>query len=291
MLLAAPKRRVTAATKARASPTPITGCRRRAAGGCARWRARHCAWRTGSATCCRATSSQRACPAGADLDHPASARQQRTALALETAAIPAGGASSSTNCWRSRWPCETKALAKEHAAPVIATGLLSTLLQQRLPFRLTAPRKRALAETLADMARGQPMTRLLQGRGGGKTVVAALAALAAVEAGQQVAFMAPTELLAEQHFNKLRHWLAELPVTITATGSLAAGELKAAQAACKRGETHVPSARTRCSRKGQFRAARGWSWWMSNIALAWSWRLACARRDTDRDAGVLAPTS
>ena len=132
-------------------------------------------------------------------------------------------------------------LAKEHAAPVIATGLLSTLLRQRLPFRLTAPQEKALAEALHDMARGQPMTRLLQGDvGTGKTVVAALAALAAVEAGQQVAFMAPTELLAEQHFNKLRHWLAELPVTITwLTGSLAAGELKAAQAACKRGETHI----------------------------------------------------
>ena len=132
-------------------------------------------------------------------------------------------------------------LAKEHAAPVIATGLLSTLLRQRLPFRLTAPQEKALAEALHDMARGQPMTRLLQGDvGSGKTVVAALAALAAVEAGQQVAFMAPTELLAEQHFNKLRHWLAELPVTITwLTGSLAAGELKAAQAACKRGETHI----------------------------------------------------
>ena len=132
-------------------------------------------------------------------------------------------------------------LAKEHAAPVRATGLLSTLLRQRLPFQLTAPQERALSETLADMARGQPMTRLLQGDvGSGKTVVAALAALAAVEAGQQVAFMAPTELLAEQHLNKLRYWLAELPVTITwLSGSLAAAELKAAQAACKRGEAHI----------------------------------------------------
>ena len=107
-------------------------------------------------------------------------------------------------------------LAKEHAAPVIATGLLSTLLRQRLPFRLTAPQKRRWRRLCMTWHAGQPMTRLPAGDvGSGKTVVAALAALAAVEAGQQVAFMAPTELLAEQHFNKLRHWLAELPVTIT----------------------------------------------------------------------------
>lgn len=85
------------------------------------------------------------------------------------------------------------------------------------------------------------MTRLLQGDvGSGKTVVAALAALAAVEAGWQVAFMAPTELLAEQHRNKLNAWLADLPVTITwLAGSLPAAELRAAQAACARGESHI----------------------------------------------------
>ncbi len=132
-------------------------------------------------------------------------------------------------------------LLHEHAPTLHPTGLISTLLRQRLPFKLTAPQERALTEALADMSREIPMTRLLQGDvGSGKTVVATLAALAAVEAGWQVAFMAPTELLAEQHRNKLTHWLADLPITITwLTGSLPAAELRAAQAACARGESHI----------------------------------------------------
>ena len=137
---------------------------------------------------------------------------------------------------------DAKALRAGESAPAISpTGLIGGLLRQRLPFKLTAPQERSLTEVLVDMARNTPMTRLLQGDvGSGKTVVAALAALTAIEAGYQVAFMAPTELLAEQHFNKLRHWLADLPITLTwLAGSLPATEQKAAQAACKRGETHI----------------------------------------------------
>ncbi len=137
---------------------------------------------------------------------------------------------------------DAKALrAGESALAISPTGLIGGLLRQRLPFKLTEPQERSLTEVLVDMARHTPMTRLLQGDvGSGKTVVAALAALTAIEAGYQVAFMAPTELLAEQHFNKLRHWLADLPITLTwLTGSLPAAEQKAAQAACKRGETHI----------------------------------------------------
>ena len=137
---------------------------------------------------------------------------------------------------------DAKALRAGESAPTISpTGLIGGLLRQRLPFKLTAPQERSLTEVLVDMARNTPMTRLLQGDvGSGKTVVAALAALTAIEAGYQVAFMAPTELLAEQHFNKLRHWLSDLPITLTwLTGSLPAAEQKAAQAACKRGETHI----------------------------------------------------
>ena len=137
---------------------------------------------------------------------------------------------------------DAKALRAGERAPAIApTGLIGGLLRQRLPFKLTAPQERSLTEALVDMARNTPMTRLLQGDvGSGKTVVAALAALSAIEAGYQVAFMAPTELLAEQHFNKLRHWLADLPITLTwLTGSLPAAEQKAAQAACKKGITHI----------------------------------------------------
>jgi len=137
---------------------------------------------------------------------------------------------------------DAKVLRAGESAPAIApTGQIGGLLRQRLPFKLTASQERSLTEVLVDMARATPMTRLLQGDvGSGKTVVAALAALTAIEAGYQVAFMAPTELLAEQHFNKLRYWLADLPITITwLTGSLPAAEQKAAQAACKRGETHI----------------------------------------------------
>ena len=137
---------------------------------------------------------------------------------------------------------DAKTLRAGESAPAISpTGLLGEQLRQRLPFTLTASQEQSLTEVLADMARATPMTRLLQGDvGSGKTVVAALAALIAIEAGYQVAFMAPTELLAEQHFNKLRHWLSDLPVTLTwLTGSLPAAEQKAAQAACKRGETQI----------------------------------------------------
>ncbi len=74
-----------------------------------------------------------------------------------------------------------------------------------LPFAMTGAQERALREILSDMGSSQPMTRLLQGDvGSGKTIVAALAAVAAVRAGYQVALMAPTELLAEQHSRGLR---------------------------------------------------------------------------------------
>jgi ATP-dependent DNA helicase RecG len=77
-----------------------------------------------------------------------------------------------------------------------------------LPFRLTAAQKRALAEIAADLERPTPMLRLLQGDvGSGKTIVAALALVAAVENGLQGAFMAPTELLAEQHHRTLARLL------------------------------------------------------------------------------------
>ena len=70
-----------------------------------------------------------------------------------------------------------------------------------LPFKLTDGQRQALAEIVADMQKPWPMQRLLQGDvGAGKTIVALLAALVAMENGFQVAFMAPTEILAEQHF-------------------------------------------------------------------------------------------
>src|SRR5581483_4885929 len=77
-----------------------------------------------------------------------------------------------------------------------------------LPFRLTEGQRKALKEIVDDMQKAQPMNRLLQGDvGSGKTIVALLAALVAMENGLQVAFMAPTEILAEQHYLSLRKLL------------------------------------------------------------------------------------
>ncbi|MDR0227190.1 MAG: ATP-dependent DNA helicase RecG [Burkholderiaceae bacterium] len=100
-------------------------------------------------------------------------------------------------------------------APVLGTapagqGLAQQFLDQ-LPFGLTGAQQRVVAEIRGDMARSVPMHRLLQGDvGSGKTVVAALSAVACIEAGWQCALMAPTEILAEQHFGKLVGWLEPL---------------------------------------------------------------------------------
>jgi ATP-dependent DNA helicase RecG len=81
-------------------------------------------------------------------------------------------------------------------------------LRAALPFALTPAQERVCREIAADMARPQPMHRLLQGDvGSGKTVVAALSAMVCIAAGWQCALMAPTEILAEQHFGKLVGWL------------------------------------------------------------------------------------
>ncbi len=98
-------------------------------------------------------------------------------------------------------------------APILqarAGGLPEQLLGV-LPFGLTAAQQRVTQEIAQDLARAQPMHRLLQGDvGSGKTVVAALAAAVAIESGWQCALMAPTEILAEQHFRKLIDWLEPL---------------------------------------------------------------------------------
>ena len=90
------------------------------------------------------------------------------------------------------------------SSPIRIPWSLLAELRQRLPFSLTGGQQRALSEILADVARDRPMLRLLQGEvGSGKTVVAAMAILAAVASGGQAALMAPTEILAEQHLRTL----------------------------------------------------------------------------------------
>ena len=110
------------------------------------------------------------------------------------------------------------------AAPLAPDGERVRNLLAGLPFRLTPAQQRVWQEISADLARTTPMHRLLQGDvGSGKTVVAALAAAQAIDAGYQAAFMAPTELLAEQHYRKLDEWFAPLGIEVSwLSGSLPA---------------------------------------------------------------------
>ena len=105
---------------------------------------------------------------------------------------------------------------RQKGAPVLrGNGSLTNALIKALPFALTKAQEHAYGEICTDLNQSYPMQRLLQGDvGSGKTIVAALAACQAIEAGYQVAFMAPTELLAEQHYNKLVSWLAPLGIKI-----------------------------------------------------------------------------
>ena len=94
-------------------------------------------------------------------------------------------------------------------------GEAMTAFLRQLPFPLTRAQARVVDEVLGDLAKAQPMQRLLQGDvGSGKTIVAAIACLAAVDAGCQAAVMAPTEILAEQHWRKFSDWLHPLRVRI-----------------------------------------------------------------------------
>jgi len=115
------------------------------------------------------------------------------------------------------------AARRARGAPrLAATRRLTGALLAALPFRLTGAQQVVWREIAADLAQPHPMQRLLQGDvGSGKTVVAALAMLHAVEAGYQAALMAPTEILAEQHYRKLAAWLLPLGLDVAwLTGSL-----------------------------------------------------------------------
>ena len=122
-------------------------------------------------------------------------------------------------------------LVKAHRYQV--RGGLADELQHRLPFTLTAAQERVLAELLVDLERPAPMRRLLQGEVGcGKTIVMAVLIAAAVDSGYQVALMAPTELLAEQHARVLAGYFKPLGVTVTllSQGIPSAARAKAAAA-------------------------------------------------------------
>jgi len=104
---------------------------------------------------------------------------------------------------------------KKEPALSLPNRLLKESLIKTLPFKLTKSQSRVVEEIEIDLEKNQPMMRLLQGDvGSGKTVVAALAMLIAVGSRQQAVFMAPTELLAEQHFNNLMSWLKPLGISV-----------------------------------------------------------------------------
>ena len=129
--------------------------------------------------------------------------------------------------------------AQKTAVPHENTDLSDFL--QALPFTLTGAQRNAIREIMKDLRSGAPMNRLVQGDvGSGKTMVAAAAAYMAVKNGHQAALMAPTEILAEQHFASLTKLLTPLGVQVSLlTGGLTAKQKKEVRAAMETGETEL----------------------------------------------------
>jgi ATP-dependent DNA helicase RecG len=137
---------------------------------------------------------------------------------------------------------QLRARAQQDDAPALEVkGPLYTRFLKALPFTLTGAQQRVLREIGADIGKPVPMLRLLQGDvGSGKTVVAAAAALCAVDSGMQAALMAPTELLADQHLQTLTGWLEPLGVKLAWLSSSArASERKSVLAALASGEAQI----------------------------------------------------
>jgi len=131
---------------------------------------------------------------------------------------------------------------RDKGAPHLrAMGHMTEGLLGALPFSLTNAQQRVLHEIRADLREGYPMQRLLQGDvGSGKTVVAALAAAQAIDSGYQAALMAPTEILAEQHFRKIAAWMEPLGVKVAwLTGSLKKKDKTAANEMVESGEARL----------------------------------------------------
>lgn len=126
-------------------------------------------------------------------------------------------------------------------APRLGAGQWAQALRARLPFELTAHQVRAIEVLAADHASAVPSRRLLQGDvGSGKTIVALMAALNAAESGYQTAFLAPTEVLATQHFERSQAMLAGLPVRVALLkGSTPGAERTATLKALARGEVDI----------------------------------------------------
>jgi ATP-dependent DNA helicase RecG len=124
---------------------------------------------------------------------------------------------------------------------VVVTDHIRDAVRQVLPFKLTGDQKTVIREIVTDMQRQQPMNRLLQGDvGSGKTIVALMASLVAMENGLQVAFMAPTEILAEQHYFNIRQLLEKSRFRIALlTGGTAAKKRRELLAELAGGSMHM----------------------------------------------------
>ncbi len=127
------------------------------------------------------------------------------------------------------------------AAPVNSQGKLADTITSQLPFTLTGAQQRVCEEILADLRKSTPMLRLLQGDvGSGKTLVAALTAAHMVESKHQVALMAPTELLSEQHFAGFQKWFEPLGINVLwLTGQIKGKARKAALERIEAGEVDI----------------------------------------------------
>jgi ATP-dependent DNA helicase RecG len=134
-----------------------------------------------------------------------------------------------------------KSEGERKARSVIVTDDIRESARRVLPFKLTGDQKKVIAEIVDDMKRPQPMNRLLQGDvGSGKTIVALMAALVAMENGFQVAFMAPTEILAEQHFITIRRLLEASRFRLALlTGATPAKKRRELQAELAAGSIHL----------------------------------------------------
>ncbi len=128
---------------------------------------------------------------------------------------------------------------RQKSRSLTKTGELTEKFVRNLPFSLTHAQQEVIAEIRQDMGRTFPMQRLLQGDvGSGKTVVAAIAALQAIDNGFQVAMMAPTEILAEQHFQRLSGWMEPLGLSVAGiSGSMKKKEKDAALSMIQAGQT------------------------------------------------------
>ncbi|MBV8030394.1 MAG: ATP-dependent DNA helicase RecG [Betaproteobacteria bacterium] len=180
------------------------------------------------------------------------------------------------------------------APPLPSRGPLVGRFLARLPFRLTSAQTRALDEVLADLATPHPMQRLLQGDvGSGKTIVAALACLTAVDARWQAALMAPTEILSEQHYRKFRQWLeAAVPGEVRVAwlhGGLAKAEKKSVLEDIRSGAAQVVIGTHALVQEGVDFARLGLAIVDEQHRFGVEQRVTLRRKGTHRAAGLPQP--